>query len=95
MASGKDFVADKIKNKKVFIVSKAFCPYCTKAKVSYLLDFFFLLEFDFVVLPSPQKVLQNYKIKDDALEILEIENRDDCDEIQNYMRSVTGARSVS
>lgn len=40
-------------------------------------------------------MLKNYKIKDEDIEILEIENRSDCDEIQNYMKSITGARSVS
>lgn len=39
MASGKDMVADLIKNKKVVVVSKSYCPFCVKAKVSAKRDF--------------------------------------------------------
>ena len=42
-----------------------------------------------------QKVLKEYSIKPEELEILEIENRSDCGEIQSYMSQLTGARSVS
>jgi len=38
--------------------------------------------------------LKNYKINPAVYEILEIENRDDCSEIQDYMKQLTGARSV-
>lgn len=39
-----------------------------------------------------QSVLQKYNISD--LEIVEIENMPDCDDVQDYMREVTGGRSV-
>jgi len=38
--------------------------------------------------------LKNYKINPEDYEILEIEDRDDCSEIQDYMKQLTGARSV-
>ena len=42
-----------------------------------------------------QSVLNKYSIPSDDLEIVEIENRDDCQEIQDYMKKITGGRSVS
>lgn len=69
---GKQLVAELIKNKKVLMVSKTYCPFCTKAK----------------------NALANYKIDPAVYEILELENRDDMDEIQDYMKQLTGARSV-
>ena len=42
-----------------------------------------------------QQLLSTYPIPRDELAIVEIENRPDCDEIQNYMQSITGRRSVS
>jgi len=41
-----------------------------------------------------KNALANYKIKPDEYEILEIAGRDDMSEIQDYMREITGARSV-
>lgn len=41
-----------------------------------------------------QRVLDKYAIPAENIEILEIENRPDMDEIQDYMKSVTGGRSV-
>jgi len=69
---GQQLVKEMLKNKKVVMISKTYCPFCTKAK----------------------DALANYKIDPDQYEILEIENRDDMDEIQTYMKEVTGARSV-
>lgn len=39
-------------------------------------------------------VLKNYKIDPACFEWLDIENRKDCDEIQAYMKQLTGAKSV-
>lgn len=41
-----------------------------------------------------KQVLGKYKISDENIEYIEIENRPDMDEIQDHMRSLTGARSV-
>jgi len=38
--------------------------------------------------------LNNYKINPDNFEWLEIEDREDCNEIQAYMKQLTGASSV-
>ncbi|XP_023337993.1 glutaredoxin [Eurytemora carolleeae] len=70
--AGKQMVANLIKQKKVVMISKTYCPFCTKAK----------------------NALANYKINPEEYEILEIEDRNDMDEIQNYMSEITGARSV-
>jgi len=72
MSKGKAYVAELIKTKKVVMISKTYCPFCTKAK----------------------NALANYKINPEDYVILEIEDRDDMDEIQNYMSELTGARSV-
>ena len=58
-----------IKNNKVAIISKSYCPYCTTAKKAF------------------DSIGQKY-------EVLEIEDREDCQAIQDYMMKVTGARSV-
>ena len=68
----KELMDQKIANKKVFVISKSYCPFCVKAK----------------------KVLQKYNIPADNIEIQEIENDKDCNEIQDYMRQLTGGRSV-
>lgn len=36
--------------------------------------------------------LQTYNLSPEVLEWLEIEKRDDCNEIQDYMQELTGAR---
>lgn len=38
--------------------------------------------------------LNNYKINPEAFEWMEIEDREDCNEIQAYMKQLTGASSV-
>ena len=42
-----------------------------------------------------QKLLKGKNLKADALVWIEMENRPDCDEMQNYLKQLTGARSVS
>lgn len=70
--SVKLFVSNTIKQKKVVVFSKSYCPYCIKAK----------------------DALKKYPIDPNQFEILEIENRSDCQEIQEYLRELTGASSV-
>ena len=41
-----------------------------------------------------KKVLKKYNIPADKIEIMEIENDADCNEIQDYMKQITGGRSV-
>uniref|UniRef100_A0AC35F0L6 Glutaredoxin domain-containing protein n=1 Tax=Panagrolaimus sp. PS1159 TaxID=55785 RepID=A0AC35F0L6_9BILA len=38
--------------------------------------------------------LGKFKIPSDNYYCVELDKRDDCDEIQNYLQSITGARSV-
>ena len=42
-----------------------------------------------------EKVLKKYNLSEDELDIIEISNRSDCCEIQDYLKEITGARSVS
>ena len=58
-----------INNNKVAMISKSYCPYCTKAKQAF------------------EQIGVKY-------EVMEIEDREDCQAIQDYMASKTGARSV-
>lgn len=39
--------------------------------------------------------MASFKLKPDVYEVVEIDERPDCEEIQNYMLKKTGARSVS
>ncbi|XP_054159271.1 glutaredoxin-1-like [Oppia nitens] len=41
-----------------------------------------------------KKVLEKYPILDNQYVVLEIEDRDDCNQIQEYLRQLTGASSV-
>ena len=42
-----------------------------------------------------KKLLASGKLSKEDYEVLEIEGRSDCGEIQDYLKSITGARSVS
>ncbi|XP_071845450.1 glutaredoxin-1-like [Apostichopus japonicus] len=66
----KQFVDAQIKNNKVVVFSKSYCPYCKMAK----------------------SALSDAGLKEYTL--IEIENRDDCSDIQDYLLSLTGGRSV-
>jgi len=39
-------------------------------------------------------VLNSFKLKPGALEWIEIDKREDCEQIQDYLKEITGARSV-
>jgi len=41
-----------------------------------------------------KSALQEYKLNPEVYEWMDIENRDDCNEIQGYMKQLTGASSV-
>uniref|UniRef100_A0A0N5ABW2 Glutaredoxin domain-containing protein n=1 Tax=Syphacia muris TaxID=451379 RepID=A0A0N5ABW2_9BILA len=41
-----------------------------------------------------KNVLNSFPLKKGCMEVVEINNRKDCDEIQNYMEKLTGARTV-
>merc|ERR1711994_321308 len=41
-----------------------------------------------------KQVLQKYNIQPDKIEIMEIDNDEDCNEIQEFMKKLTGGRSV-
>ena len=72
MSAIKSKVDGLIKDKKVFVISKSYCPYCNKAK----------------------QILAKYNIPAECIEIWEIDSDPNGEEIQNYMRAITGARSV-
>lgn len=40
-------------------------------------------------------ILASYQIKEDCLEIIELEKRPDCSQIQSYLKEITGASTVS
>jgi glutaredoxin 3 len=42
-----------------------------------------------------KKTFDKYSLSGEQYVVLEIENRDDCDHIQNYLKQLTGASSVS
>ncbi|XP_072051306.1 glutaredoxin-1-like [Amphiura filiformis] len=71
MPAVQEFVDAKVKNGKVVVFSKSYCPYCKRTKS-----------------------LLNGKVKADALEYIEIENRPDMNEMQDYLLKITGGRSV-
>merc|ERR1712007_127529 len=68
MASMKE-IDEFIANNKVAMISKSYCPFCTKAK----------------------RALNAAKV---PYKVLEIENRADCQKIQDYMLKKTKGRSV-
>ena len=72
MSAIKSELDNLIKEKKVVVISKSYCPYCKKAK----------------------QVLAKYNIPAECIEIREIDSDPNGEEIQNYMRALTGARSV-
>ena len=42
-----------------------------------------------------KELLSNYPIKEDCLEIIELEKRPDMSQIQSYLKELTGASTVS
>uniref|UniRef100_A0A7E4V3L4 Glutaredoxin-2, mitochondrial n=1 Tax=Panagrellus redivivus TaxID=6233 RepID=A0A7E4V3L4_PANRE len=72
MSVAKTFVDGILKQYKVAVFSKTYCPYCTKAKTA----------------------LEGFKLRPDAYYVVELDKRDDCNDIQDYLQTITGARSV-
>lgn len=66
----KAYVELQIKENKVVVFSKTYCPYCKKTK----------------------ETLSSTGLKDYTL--IELDQRDDGDEIQDILKGITGARSV-
>lgn len=66
----KAYVELQIKDNKVVVFSKTYCPFCKKAK----------------------EALSSTGLKDYAL--VELDERDDGDEIQDILKGITGGRSV-
>merc|ERR1711974_502347 len=62
-------IQKQIDDNTVFVVSKSYCPFCTKAKNALK------------------------KVTDDFT-VIEIESDSNCDAIQDYMKDITGGRSV-
>ncbi|CAL5227502.1 g10486 [Coccomyxa viridis] len=69
--SVKEIVDHTIKNNRVVIWSKSYCPYCKKAKQAM-----------FSVAPM------------DEVEVIELDHHPKGDEIQDYLKDITGGRSV-
>ena len=66
----KAYVELQVKENKVVVFSKTYCPFCKKAK----------------------EALSSTGLKDYAL--IELDERDDGDEIQDILKGITGGRSV-
>ncbi|XP_055330570.1 uncharacterized protein LOC129582953 isoform X2 [Paramacrobiotus metropolitanus] len=74
MDEARAFVEKKLKEHKVVVFSKTYCPYCKKAK----------------------GVLAKYNIAPEELDITELDKMDSgkAESVQDYMETLTGARSV-
>lgn len=71
MPSAQEFVDAKVKDGKVVVFSKTWCPYCKKVKDTL-----------------------NKVVKKDCLDIIELDKVDDSEAILEYLKKITGARSV-
>ncbi|CAH1254416.1 GLRX2 [Branchiostoma lanceolatum] len=73
LSMSKEFVEATIRDNKVVVFSKTYCPYCKMAK----------------------QELNKYKgqYKEEPV-IIEIENRKDCEQIQQILGKITGGRTV-
>ena len=95
MSKGKALIDSLLQSKKVVVISKSYCPFCRKAKVSSLKSFRMFYKFLQCCCLTFQTILDKYKMSSDNMAWLDIEKRDDQDEIQDYCKKLTGARSVS
>lgn len=88
-----EFVRKTIASDKVVIFSKSYCPYCTTAKEvkNWLIIEKVLTEF---FLSLTLSTLKTFKKLNQKATVLEIENREDCGEIQAVLGQITGATSV-
>ncbi|KAJ3042807.1 Glutaredoxin-1 [Rhizophlyctis rosea] len=69
MTGTKELVENAIRDNKVVVFSKTYCPYCTRAK----------------------RLLDSLNVK---YALFELDTRDDGSEIQGYLQSKTGQRTV-
>ena len=101
------WVDDCITSQPVVVFSKTYCPFCDMAKVriwKYLFKKIWLTKIDSL---KCYKIIFSkliyFRLTKDALSqagiadylLIELENREDCGEVQNYLQNITGGRTVS
>lgn len=108
---GKKLVEQMIKSKALVVISKSYCPFCHKVINNFpiCITIQTLVWSNDMMTYQAKAALNNYKINPDNFEWLEIEDREDCNEIQvfrflmmqawepffqAYMKQLTGASSV-
>ena len=95
-ASIQQFVDDQISKNKVMIFSKTYCPYCKMAKDTFArelildLSLFFLCFFMTLFLWCSIILTET----NTSYGLVELDERNDGDQIQDYLLKKTGARSV-
>lgn len=90
-----EFVKSSIGKQRVVIFSKSYCPYCTMAKEVSNLKFVTDMHFwNLWIIIDWHFSLQQFKLLNFDFLAIEIENMPDCNEIQDCLGEITGARSV-
>lgn len=95
-----EFVKQTIASDKIVIFSKSYCPYCKTAKevnfkrVHRIKILKFIMTLFCVRVTLMLFLYQQFKKLNKAFKAIEIENRDDCSEIQAVLGEITGATSV-
>ena len=85
-------IQEHIPTSPVVVVSKSYCPFCNRAKVSTPNSLKF--SWKIVNFNLYQDVLKSFDLGND-MEVYEIDNDPEMNKIQDFMAKSTGARSVS
>ena len=83
---GKKLVEQMIKSKALVVISKSYCPFCHKVIIFFpiCITIQTLIRCYGMMIYQAKAALNNYKINPDNFEWLEIEDREDCNEIQVF-----------
>ena len=83
---GKKLVEQMIKSKALVVISKSYCPFCHKVIIYFpiCITIQTLVWSNDMMTYQAKAALNNYKINPDNFEWLEIEDREDCNEIQVF-----------
>lgn len=75
-----------IKSKALVVISKSYCPFCHKVIIFFpiCITIQTLIRCYGMMIYQAKAALNNYKINPDNFEWLEIEDREDCNEIQVF-----------